>query len=359
MTKVWLYSLLLVVGIALATLVDLSGVRPVLSTLTMMSVCYIMIEVGLEFSLDKNNLRQYLKDYLIAATAAGFPWIFCAAYFFWVMGLTLPEALLVGRFAAPTSAGVLFAMLAAAGLGTTWLFRRARLLAIFDDLDTILFMVPLQILIVGMRFELFIAMPIILVMLYLAYRFLHQLRWKASPPRIVLYSILITLGFEFLYHSTNIEIEVILPAFAFGCILCRSPLEHEHIEPRHYRALDSAIKYSFMFLVGASLPPPRLEGHHWAILAVHVAILFLLSNLGKMFPSLCYRKEASGRERLALSIAMFPRGEVGASVLLVTASYGIASEAVSIAELTLALNLLFTGIFIWIVIALLGRKKHA
>ena len=43
---------------------------------------------------------------------------------------TWKETLLDGRFAAPTSAGVLFSMFAAAGLGSTWLFRKARILAI-------------------------------------------------------------------------------------------------------------------------------------------------------------------------------------------------------------------------------------
>jgi hypothetical protein len=36
------------------------------------------------------------------------------------------------------------------------------------------------------------------------------------------------------------------------------------------------------------------------------------ANLGKMFPLLVYRQEASWRERLAISIGMWPRGEVGA-----------------------------------------------
>ena len=62
--------------------------------------------------------------------------------------------MLAGRFAAPTSAGVLFSMLAAAGLGATWLFRKARILAIFDDLDTVLLMIPLKMLMVGLAWQL-------------------------------------------------------------------------------------------------------------------------------------------------------------------------------------------------------------
>ena len=86
------------------------------------------------------------------------------------------EAILLGRFAAPTSAGVLFAMLAAAGLGATWLFRKARVLAIFDDLDTVLFMIPLQMLFVGFKQELIAVVLLILALLGIAYRWLHALR---------------------------------------------------------------------------------------------------------------------------------------------------------------------------------------
>jgi hypothetical protein len=117
--------------------------------------------VGYEFEPDKTNLHQYGWDYMVAMTAAAFPWVFVVLYFIFVL---LPagawgswqawvEALLAGRFAAPTSAGVLFAMLAAAGLSATWLFAKARILAIFDDLDTVLLMIPLQMLIIGLAWQ--------------------------------------------------------------------------------------------------------------------------------------------------------------------------------------------------------------
>ena len=41
-------------------------------------------------------------------------------------------------------------MLAAAGLSATWLFRKARILAIFNDLDTVLLMIPLKMLMIGL-----------------------------------------------------------------------------------------------------------------------------------------------------------------------------------------------------------------
>jgi len=72
----------------------------------------------------------------VAATAAAFPWVFCAVYFvlamapseLWASPDMWKEALLQARFAAPTSAGVLFSMLAAAGLAATWVFKKARIL---------------------------------------------------------------------------------------------------------------------------------------------------------------------------------------------------------------------------------------
>ena len=55
----------------------------------------------------------------------------------------------MSRFAAPTSAGILFTMLAALKLKESWIYRKIQVLAIFDDLDTILLMIPLQILMIG------------------------------------------------------------------------------------------------------------------------------------------------------------------------------------------------------------------
>jgi hypothetical protein len=45
-------------------------------------------------------------------------------------------------------------------------------------------------------------------------------------------------------------------------------------------------------------------------------------------------------------LCLFPRGEVGAGVLVVSLSYGIGGSAMTIALLSLALNLLLTGVFI-------------
>ena len=79
----------------------------------MWMLAFTMIHVGYEFDVDKTNLKPYGWDYVVAMTAAAFPWIFVALYFIFVL---LPpgsyesfqawkETLLSARFAAPTSAG--------------------------------------------------------------------------------------------------------------------------------------------------------------------------------------------------------------------------------------------------------------
>jgi hypothetical protein len=74
----------------------------------------------------------------------------------WGNGDAWKEIFLLSRFAAPTSAGILFTMLIAAGLKHTWVYKKVQVLAIFDDLDTILLMIPLQILMIGMRWQMFV-----------------------------------------------------------------------------------------------------------------------------------------------------------------------------------------------------------
>ena len=68
-----------------------------------------------------------------------------------------------------------------------------------------------------------------------------------------------------------------------------------------------------------------------------------------MFPALCYRREATWRERPALATGLWPRGEVGAGVLILSLGYGIGEPLIIVAMLCLALNLVLTGAFIWMV----------
>jgi hypothetical protein len=94
----------------------------------------------------------------------------------------------------------------------------------------------------------------------------------------------------------------------------------------------------------------------WDIIAIHVLIITALSNIGKMFPALCYRGEAKRNERVALAIGMFPRGEVGAGMLVLALSYGIAGPALTVAVLSLALNLLCSGLFVLVIRRLVTPK---
>lgn len=326
-----------------------------------------MIEVGLEFTIDKQNLSGYGKDFLIAMTAATFPWLFCGVYFWLVFDLNWRESALVSLFSAPTSAGVLFAMLAAAGLGMTWLFKKARILAIADDIGTLLLMVPFQMAYMGVKWQSFIAIGSIVILLFLAYRLLH--RWQLPTRRcwFIIYGIIITLICEILESQMDIHLAVIIPSFAFGCILynphhsetSQNQLhEHQFIEPigKADRIIDNFIKAAFMFLVGCSLPKIQLQDTSIWYLLIHIIVLTILSNLGKLVPFFCYKTEASLRERLALSIALFPRGEVGAGILILSLGYGLKGSIISLAGLSLALNLVLTGVFISLVIFLLKES---
>ena len=207
--------------------------KHIIRVTSMFHLSYIMINVGFEFDLDKSNLRKYAKDYLVACTAAAFPWIFCSLYFMFALGEHNVEwkmALVAGRFAAPTSAGILFTMLEAAGLSETWLFKKARILAIFDDLDTLLLMVPLKALVVGAKWELCIDLAVVLVCLVCMYKFLHRLHWSVTWYAIAAYAATITLATELTYEFTHsgvvdpgdvietVHLEVLLPAFTVGCV---------------------------------------------------------------------------------------------------------------------------------------------
>jgi Kef-type K+ transport system membrane component KefB len=388
MKKVLFYSALLLGGLVASQFLPavfgpaLGAVQKTVSVLTMIALAFIMIHVGYEFELDRSRWRSYGWDYVVAMTAAAFPWIFATLYFLWVLmppgsffdWASWREALLTGRFAAPTSAGVLFSMLVAAGLGTTWVFRKARILAVFDDLDTVLLMIPLKMMMVGLAWQLGLVVVFMAVLLWLAWRYLHQWAIPSSWPWVLSYAVIVVVGCEVFYQGSKlidstlpIHLEVLLPAFVLGCLMKR-PAEAPGEEPAHppagsgeARARDW-ISATFMVLVGLSMPAlvggPAGDGSvpamNWREIVLHVLVVTALINLGKMYPAFCYRREAHWRERLAVAIGMWPRGEVGAGVLAVSLSYGISGNMVTIAILSLALNLVLTGVFIAVVKRLLS-----
>lgn len=397
MRKVALFSLLLVLGLAGSQILPevigpgYATAAQLVKLLTLVALSFIMIHVGYEFEIDKTQLRGYGWDYVVAMTAAAFPWIFVTMYFVFVL---LPdgvwgqweawqETLLAGRFAAPTSAGVLFSMLAAAGLSATWMFRKARVLAIFDDLDTVLLMIPLKMMMVGFEWQLGASVFVMLALLWLAWRYLHQWAIPSSWPWVLVYAVVIVLVAEIVLlgsiridDQVPIHLEVLLPAFVLGCMMRRPAGSDPHRDDTrigHQEGPESAreqqvmtiVSAVFMVLVGLSMPslfaaaplaatvtasqPPL----GWGEIALHVLAITVIANLGKMFPAFCYRREAHWRERLALAIGMWPRGEVGAGVLVISLSYGIGGPVVTVAMLSLVLNLVLTGAFIWVVQRLL------
>ena len=62
-------------------------------------------------------------------------------------------------------------------------------------------------------------------------------------------------------------------------------------------------------------------------------------------------------ERLALSIGMFTRGEVGAGIIVIALGYNLGGPFLVISIFSLVLNLLLTGIFVYWV-KLLAQKVY-
>jgi hypothetical protein len=235
---------------------------------------------------------------------------------------------------------------------------------------------------------------------------------------VLAYAVAIVGASELLYAgstiidpSVPIHIEVLLPAFVLGCLARPrgAPSDgdaksvehtlHAVLERPGERRAATIVSAVFMIVVGLSMPAifngpdfehpsPSPASLHaaapgstvdvlavhgakqtaastttitasqpslgWGAIALHVIILTILSNLGKMFPALCYRREVHWRHRVGVSIGMWPRGEVGAGVLVLSLSYGIGGPIVTVAMLSLALNLALTGVFILIVKRLIG-----
>jgi len=86
----------------------------------------------------------------------------------------------------------------------------------------------------------------------------------------------------------------------------------------------------------------------WGEIGLHVVIVTILSNIGKLYPLLHYR-DRKFSERLAISIGMFTRGEVGAGIIFIAIGYNIGGPLLAISVLTLVLNLVLTGFFIMLV----------
>ncbi len=379
MKKVLSFSLLLIVGLFFSQLLpDVMGgegyakVSEVVYMLLGTCLSFIMINVGREFELDKSNVGVYVKDYCVAMLAAAAPWLLIAVYYiffllppdFWGSGEAWKETLLLSRFAAPTSAGILFSMLVALGLQHSWIYRKIQVLAIFDDLDTILLMIPLQIAMIGLHWQMGVVLFVVVGLLWFGWRRMSNFKLRQDWWAILIYAVVVFGLTHIIYVVTKklfgaddaLHIEVLLPAFVLGMVIKR-----EHKESKSDEWITTAISLIFMLLVGMSMPQISASTHvtdgsimasqpmpSWGVIALHVLAVSVLSNIGKLVPMLFYRNH-SVRERLALSIGMFTRGEVGAGVIFIALGYNIGGAALLISVLTLVLNLILTGGFVLIV----------
>ena len=383
MKKVLSFSLMLMVGLVLSQLLPLfmgdsyDELKHMVEVMLGICLAFIMINVGREFEIDKSNVKVYVKDYLVAMLAAALPWIFIAAYYifalmpqeWWGMSDTWKETLLLSRFAAPTSAGILFSMLAAMKLQKSWIYQKAQTLAIFDDLDTIILMVPLQVAMIGaLNWQMMAMLTAIFGMFFIGWKYMSRFEMPQNWYAVFTYAVLVygttyliyTVTKHFFGDKGAVHIEVLLPAFIFGMII-----KNRHVEGKSEEVVSSFISIVFMLLVGMSMPLidvtgaapaaeesesliasiPMMSG--WQI-ALHVLAVTLLSNLGKLAPMLFYR-DRSLTERLALSIGMFARGEVGAGVIFIALGYNIGGPVLLISVLALVLNLILTiGFVYWV-----------
>jgi hypothetical protein len=266
-------------------------------------------------------------------------------------------------------------MLTAAGLRTSWMFGKARILAIFDDLVTVLLMIPLKALLVGFSWQLGTVVLVMVALVVVGWKWLHQVRWPVTWPWVVTYAIALAAISEGIYHASKqidetvpIHLEILLPAFVLGCLLI-PPHVRAHAEESHAPVTTTPVANDqeervatlvsgvFMVLVGLAMPSVKVAtaGASLGALFGQMAVITLLANAGKMVPLFCYRGETGWRDRLALSIGMWPRGEVGAGVLVISLSYGVGGMMIGVATLSLALNLLLTGLFIAVARRLISK----
>jgi hypothetical protein len=247
---------------------------------------------------------------------------------------------------------------------------------------------------VGFRWQLFVILAVITVLLWVAWRFLHDISLPVTWKWVLGYAVVMTLGIELIYEGSKlldgsfpIHMEILLPAFTLGAIMARPVGENPHVDdaveghqdgpesPQEQR-VSTIMAAAFMCLVGLSMPlfsadaPAATAGAHnalatlvpparWGEIVFHVAVITIISNIGKMFPAFCYRREACLRERIALGVGLWPRGEVGGGVIVLSLSYGIGGPVILVAMLSLALNLLLTGGFIVIIKRLISPLYSA
>jgi hypothetical protein len=225
-------------------------------------------------------------------------------------------------------------------------------------------MIPLQIAMIGLQWQMGVILFVVFGLLLYGWKRMSHFEMPQQWWAILIYAVLIFGFIHIVYVVTKsvfgpedaLHIEVLLPAFILGMVMKRN-----HIESKVEERVSTAISLFFMLLVGMSMPQISAsvssEGGSimasqampsWGVILMHVLVVSLLSNVGKLVPMFFYRNH-SIKERLALSIGMFTRGEVGAGVIFIALGYNIGGPALLISVLTLVLNLVLTGGFVLVV----------
>ena len=294
MRKVLSFSAFLMMGLLVSQILPgavgegYTTIKSVSDVLLYICLSFIMINVGREFVMDKTRWKSYAEDYFIAMATAAMPWI--------------------------------------------------------------------------------IIVLVVFVLLSIGWKQLGKYNWRQDWKAIFFYSVAVFAVTQLVYMVSkyfygdegSIHIEVLLPAFVLGMVM-----KHKEIDTPLEHKVSTGVSFLFMFLVGMSMPlfvgvdfSETHSGTHsitgsqemmsWGMIIYHVVIVSLLSNVGKLFPVLFYRDRKLS-ERLALSIGMFTRGEVGAGIIFIALGYNLGGPALVISVLTLVLNLILTSIFVlWV-----------
>jgi len=261
--------------------------------------------------------------------------------------LGVSQGLLLSVFSAPTSAGMLISMMEAADLKNTWLFKKASMLAILDDIDALVFIAFMRILAIGSGYDLRHFGPVIVTvgLLTIAWFNMHKFVIPHSWPWVLLYAILIGTGL-WLWEGLTREykdctyifvIAVLIPSFTLGCITYDPKMEtsqsYKHIEielteefierqeyiDSHAPCMETFMGCAFMFFCWikyANSDRTSWDGNDSCDISCdcdpnpHDG-----RQTGNMF---IHGNETNTKDRYALGLAMVPRGEIGASVIIIT-----------------------------------------
>ena len=132
------------------------------------------------------------------------------------------------------------------------------MLAIFDDLDTILLMIPLQIMMVGLRWQLIIIVLVVFVLLSIGWKQLGKYNWRQDWK-----AIFFLLGGSFCSYTVGVYGEQIFfmetkevsilkcycRLFVLGMVM-----KHKEIDTPLEHKVSTGVSFLFMFLVGMSMP---------------------------------------------------------------------------------------------------------